>query len=191
MAVVKSEQVWVDDRPFTRKVKCDAHGRFSCELPDYVKEEMPGEEAAGRSMDDCLGAWAALIKQYENRTTETRKIIGFKFSTDISFSEGIALCVSARVLEEKITTHKDGKKVYTYSAVDNEMNPRLTKGFSMQYRGKRCEGQVPWTPEAEGFFNDLASAMQKLIDNLEGISSAETLLDFISSGQKLLQNKQN
>lgn len=194
MAIVKTEDKLVDGAWFKRKIKCSAAGIFSCELPDYVAEDLgldvKQEAPSGKSMGECLVSWAEKVKEYEKRTTTKTKVICFHFDRDISFSEGLSLSVAARVMEETTITHRNGKKVYNYDDVDDDLPHQLTQGYRPAFRGEYCENQIPWTPEAEQFFTDLANAMEQLIEKLEGITTTpESVIKFIETGVKLLPGK--
>jgi hypothetical protein len=189
MAIVKSEQTWVDGKSFTRKFKCDSGGDFSCALPDYVAEDLGiNKNIDGSTLLECAGAWKEAVQKYEMRTTVVNKVIAFEFTTEVSFSSGISLCVSAAVLEETIVTHRDSHQVHKYKAINSEMDYSLRRGFDRHYRlgGKPLENVIPWSVKSEMFFNDLAGAMGKLIEKLESLSGTDALLEFVSSGQKLL-----
>lgn len=193
MAVVKTETVTVDGSQFKKVLKCSAKGVFTCEVPDYIAEELDAKTPTATNADDCLIAWRELINQYENSNKEMTPFLLFEYQAaeDISFCNGAGFAISACKVIETKTTQRDQPDRYTYrSEYCEEIDRSLTGSrVSSLSRSTRLENLLPFTEENLQFFRSVADGIKRVNDRLEKITEgSDALASFIRQGVPLLGN---
>lgn len=107
-------------------------------------------------------------------------------------SNGMELCVKARVYIEETVTYANGKKRYNYLDIDDsdEQLPHgLYANLSPGWRGSQAENQMDWTPERHKFFVRFYDAMANLIWKIHSMMKDDkTLAVIANNGKFLLEN---
>ena len=195
MAIVKTESIRVDGRDFTRKIKCNAAGEFSCDLPGFVSEALGidnRDQPIGASMEACMDEWHNYVGLYTNRSTETNQVILYDINTDNSGgfrAGGLRLEVKANVYTE-IITKTTNQTSYAYDHNNDDLIPRplWSNALKPGYGGDEAENKIPATPENIQFFNDLATGLQRFIERLEAITETpDTIALFANSEDRVMQ----
>jgi len=209
MAVISKTIFFFGGEEYTRRIKCDARGIFTCNLPPCAMERLGFDNISAKTLDELERNWANAKKSYEESGTNRRKVIIYKVQStarvergkfeddnyqlifeagDVAFCSGTAIDLACGVYEETEVSLAGGKKRYTYKPVDSSISRGLRFKEIDRYReNSRHESLMEWTPHREQFFAEIGMALEALIVKLSQFMSEPLALEQkIDAGIKLL-----
>jgi hypothetical protein len=171
MPIVKTVKLNLPDGPFTLKIKCDAEGVFTADLPPGVARKLGSVSVYGDTLDLCRQAFDEALVQYRETLTFTRKVIVWDVedSSRDPFGKGISLVVWAAVATEEKTQNADGFR-FQYDLEKSTIPTELQRHGRLYEMTQPRKGVMDWTPEREEFFRKIGLAMLELTDSLKRLS---------------------
>lgn len=180
---------------FTRVIKVNADGQFTSNVAPIITATLGVGEVSGASKSEMQRKYAELIERCENAVTTTRKVIVYKYKAhayimrdercvlrrdDLSFAEGLGICLAAAVFEEVTTNDLTSYNEIESSIPESALNCHLAYSTPCKHA---CNGHlIEWTEDREAFFAKICGAMEALALQMEALSDTSKVCELAEKG---------